>query len=135
MKTSTNTKFKTETFTFNQIAEHKNVTPLFSTGYLICSDGTVYAPYGTQFDMYKEIKGIKNHAGYLVIRPVVNSVCKTLNLHRLVGMHFLDGYAPTLVIDHLDADKSNPCSTNLAWVTYSENSKRYHARKNRAQSQ
>ncbi len=33
------------------------------------------------------------------------------------------------VVDHIDGDKSNNVLENLEWVTRSENSKRYHAKK------
>ena len=37
-------------------------------------------------------------------------------IHRLVGMHFVDGFFPGAVIDHIDRDRCNNCSTNLRWV-------------------
>ncbi|NGM81233.1 hypothetical protein G5B47_02270 [Paenibacillus sp. 7124] len=42
-------------------------------------------------------------------------------IHRLVALHFCDGYAPGLVVNHIDGDKQNNRSDNLEWVTRSAN--------------
>ncbi len=42
-------------------------------------------------------------------------------VHRLVAQYFCDGYAEGLVVNHIDGDKTNNRSSNLEWVTRSEN--------------
>jgi len=46
---------------------------------------------------------------------------KTMYLHRLVAMAFVDGYKPGLHVDHIDFNKHNNLYTNLRWLTQSEN--------------
>ncbi|ACI91047.1 gp31.2 [Bacillus phage SPO1] len=42
---------------------------------------------------------------------------KTFQVHRLVAIHFCEGYEEGLVVDHKDGNKDNNLSTNLRWVT------------------
>lgn len=45
----------------------------------------------------------------------------TFNVHRLVAIAFIDGYAEGKVVDHIDGDKTNNSVSNLRWVTQSVN--------------
>jgi hypothetical protein len=49
---------------------------------------------------------------------------KTFKIHRLVAWEFVEGYAPGLVVNHIDANKLHNYACNLEWCTLSENS--YH---------
>lgn len=60
-----------------------------------------------------------NGSGYLM----VSLEGKSINLHRLVAQHFLVGYLKGLEVNHIDGNKLNNKSTNLEWVTRSENIK------------
>ena len=44
-------------------------------------------------------------------------------IHRLVAIHFCEGYSEELVVNHIDGNKNNNKATNLEWVTRSENDK------------
>lgn len=46
--------------------------------------------------------------------------------HRAVAQAFVDGYAPGLIVNHIDGDKTNNNASNLEWVTPRENN--IHAR-------
>ena len=55
---------------------------------------------------------------------------KSIYVHRLVALLFVEGYKEGLVVDHIDNDKTNNVYTNLRWVSQSENIKKaYDSRK------
>lgn len=43
---------------------------------------------------------------------------------RLVAMAWVDGYEPTLTVNHIDGNPSNNTPENLEWVTIGENVKK-----------
>lgn len=47
-----------------------------------------------------------------------------VSVHRLVATAFLPNSDPSLVVDHLDYNKTNNNVRNLEWVTIEENSRR-----------
>ncbi len=42
-------------------------------------------------------------------------------VHKLVGLHFVKGYAPGLEVNHIDGNKLNNAATNLEWGTHLHN--------------
>lgn len=66
------------------------------------------------------LSGDTNNLGY---RRVIlyTPIKKRFFVHRLVALHFCDGFKNGLVVNHIDGDKSNNKSSNLEWVTRSEN--------------
>ena len=46
---------------------------------------------------------------------------RTVQVHTLVGKHFVEGYKKGLEIDHIDTITTNNKVSNLKWVTRSEN--------------
>lgn len=53
-----------------------------------------------------------------------NSEHKTMLVSRLVAMAWVDGYEPTLTVNHIDGNPSNNTPENLEWVTIGENVKK-----------
>lgn len=69
---------------------------------------------------YRIIAGSTHKDGYVFV-TLHN---RQIPVHRLVGKLFLaDSYKDGLVINHRDGNKQNNFSTNLEWVTQSENVK------------
>lgn len=79
--------------------------------------------YGSkQFIKGKTLKTRLNR-GYEVIDLHKDGNKKTINVHRLVGFAFVDGYFEGACIDHIIpvANGGKNIWTNLHWVTHSEN--------------
>jgi hypothetical protein len=58
--------------------------------------------------------------------PSIRLEKKTLHIHALVGIYFIENINPniTSVLDHVDGDKSNYSIKNLQWISQSDNQKR-----------
>ena len=56
---------------------------------------------------------------------------KSMSVHRLVALHFIEKTDNKPMVDHIDRDKTNNRVTNLRWVTRNENNlnKDYFAQK------
>ncbi len=71
----------------------------------------------------KVLKPKAQLSGHLSVHLSKDGVPKQYLLHRLVGMHFLDGYFEGACIRHLDGNCNNNRADNLQWGTFSDNSK------------
>lgn len=72
----------------------------------------------------KILKQHDNGKGYMLVKMDKRFVA----VHRIVAKHFLDNPQNLPEVDHIDGRRGNNESTNLEWVTKSENMKRSHAR-------
>ena len=68
----------------------------------------------------------RNH--YSKVTLSTNGNVKTLLIHRLVALAFVDGHFEGAFVNHKDGDKTNNMVTNLEWVTHQENM--HHAKVN-----
>lgn len=68
----------------------------------------------------KILIGDTNNIGYKRV-TLYAPIKKRFFIHRLVALHFCDGYEENLVVNHIDGDKTNNKANNLEWVTRSEN--------------
>lgn len=59
--------------------------------------------------------------GYLQVQLWKDNKPKTVGVHILVAKAFVEGYAPGLIVNHKDGNKSKNESTNLEWITQQEN--------------
>jgi len=75
----------------------------------------------------KILKPFKNPKGYLLVNLHKNGKGKTIQVHRLVGIHFIINPNNKPQINHIDYNKTNNCINNLEWVTNLEN--RIHSAK------
>lgn len=69
----------------------------------------------------KILKPQDNGNGYLQVVLCKDGKCKKYSIHRLVALHFVDGYFEGAEVDHLDTNSLNNVWTNLKWVTRVEN--------------
>lgn len=105
----------------------KNMKKLNLSNYCVTKDGDIYSLHSKR--LLKPYKSIDKAGGYLVMH-LVDDVGKkrTLKVHRLVALMFIDEVAGKTQVNHIDGNKLNNCFENLEWVSPSENSK--HAMKN-----
>ena len=96
--------------------------------YLVTEFGDVYSyrPNKDEKRGFKglrklKLKGVNNPKRYLSVVLSRNNIKKTVQVHRLVGKYFVDGYFDGAVINHKDRDKHNNYYKNLEWVTQREN--------------
>lgn len=80
--------------------------------YIIYSDGKIWSKYKKNWLKTNQCK-----KGYLRI----TFRGKTHNVHRLIGLHFLENPHNYPQIDHLNGDKTDNRAENLEWVTQSTN--------------
>ena len=78
----------------------------------------------------KVYKQHKHQNGYMTIATYIGgrfgkSLC--IKVHRMVGEIFCDNPNNHPIIHHIDNNKINNNSSNLRWVSYSENSQMAHA--------
>jgi HNH endonuclease len=64
-----------------------------------------------------------HHIGLLIMQRIGPKKLKYYFVHRLVAMHYVDGYEEGLQVNHIDGNKQNNHFTNLEWVTGAENMK------------
>lgn len=82
-----------------------------------------------QISNYGNVKNIKtnktligdiNNMGYRRI-TLYTPIKKRFFVHRLVALHFCEGYNEKLIVNHKDGNKTNNKAENLEWVTRSQN--------------
>ncbi len=92
-------------------------------GYSVTEDGKVFSS-GSNWRGYgeRELEQQLNSHGYPSVRIIVNGVRKRMLVHSLVAIAFLPP-RPSAAheVRHLDGNKQNNNSSNLAWGTRKEN--------------
>jgi len=63
---------------------------------------------------------------YLAVRLCLYGYRQTVDIHRLVAIHFLPNPDCKPEVNHLDCNPFNPCMNNLEWRTRSENELHKH---------
>lgn len=77
----------------------------------------------------------KTSRGYYIVTLFKNKSRRYLSVHRLVAMHFCDGYKPGLLVNHKDENTTNNRADNLEWCTTEYNNNYGTARERSAKAQ
>lgn len=83
--------------------------------YYVSNFGNVKSELG------KPIKCRLDKKGYLIFTCGKKSKRRTVYVHRLVAMLFVDGYKDGYDVNHKDYNRKNPRADNLEWITHKEN--------------
>ena len=84
---------------------------------IVYSNGTIHHHRG------RMIKPSENGHGYLQVHfNTSDGRVKTITIHKLVALLFVDGYADGLEVNHKDENKHNNRADNLEWCTREYNS-------------
>ena len=87
------------------------------TNFTIFSDGRLYNDITKRF-----LKG--NRSGeYLKYTLSQRGIQKSMDVHRLVALAFVDGYFESAEVDHIDRNRLNNNYMNLRWTTRKENNR------------
>ena len=77
---------------------------------VVCYNGTIQHHKG------RMLKFGENHFGYYQVHyPTTDGKGKTMLVHRLVALLFVDGYKEGLEVNHKDSDRHNNKANNLEW--------------------
>lgn len=63
------------------------------------------------------------HKGYQVVVLCNKGFRRTINVHRLVALAFIDNPNNLPCVNHKDGNKQNNCVFNLEWCTHGQNEK------------
>lgn len=88
--------------------------------YLISNKGKVKSLYKNRV-----LIGGCNSNGYKTVSLTKDKKIYTLQVHRLIALHFIPNPKHKKTVNHIDGNKINNKLENLEWNTYSEN--RIHA--------
>jgi hypothetical protein len=85
--------------------------------YMISDYGRVFSIKRNKF-----LKPFRDSQGYYMVVLYNNCIRKTIAIHRLVGLHFLENHENKKCIDHINNIRTDNRLENLRWSSYSENS-------------
>ena len=69
----------------------------------------------------KILKQKTKKTGYKFIQLRNNMKEYDFHIHRLVALHFVDGYAENMDVNHIDGNKENNNASNLEWCSRKQN--------------
>ena len=78
--------------------------------------------YGDLRNCKGELINKQNRAdGYLQYQLCKKGIRRSVKVHRLVAIHFVENPNSYNIVNHIDGDKLNNYYKNLEWCTYKEN--------------
>lgn len=93
------------------------------SNYEVFEDGTVYSKISNKF-LSCNLKNKNRYKNLILKSDDGNQV--NVHIHVLVARKFVEGWFEGAFVNHKDGDKHNNHSSNLEWVTRSENEKHAH---------
>lgn len=109
------------------IKEEWRIIEGYADTYIITELGNVYcyrdksSKKGWKGLRKLSLRGLNNPNRYLQVCLSNDGVKKYVQVHRLVGKYFVDGYFEGAVINHKDRNIHNNNKKNLEWITQREN--------------
>ena len=91
--------------------------------YLVDECGNIFS---SKYGKLKPIKQQYHRKGYKVVTLVQGDLKKTLKVHRLVALTFIENPFNKKQVNHIDGNKDNNYISNLEWATQSENQLHAH---------
>ena len=90
--------------------------------YTFCEDGRVFGKNGV------ELKQRPNTDGYACFTAGKKGKRKSIRIHRIIALLFVDNPQGLSEVDHKDCNRMNPAAYNLEWVSHKENVRRAYER-------
>ena len=98
----------------------KNVNG-FESRYQVSNFGRVISLNYNKTGKTRELKYYDTNRGYLRVTLQSGKEIQKFSVHRLVALHFCEGYFDDAVVNHIDENKHNNRADNLEWVTQKKN--------------
>ena len=67
------------------------------------------------------LKQATTRKGYKAVSLFVNGTGKTIEVHRIVALAFIENENGYPEVNHIDEDKTNNCVSNLEWCSHAYN--------------
>lgn len=93
--------------------------------YYVTEDGKV-------FNKFKQLSPVFNGRGYLVLGLMIDGKRKTIAIHRLVALAFIDNPNNLPEVNHIDGNRTNNSVSNLEWISHSDNIRHSYNLENRS---
>lgn len=105
----------------SKIIEEWRPVPGFEGLYEASNTGKVASLNYNGTGARRELKPLKKHHGYLVVRLYRNGKWRTKRLHRVIAETFIPNEDNLPEINHIDEDPTNNVVTNLEWCSHKYN--------------
>ena len=89
--------------------------------YQVSNLGNVKSFHNSKINNGFVLKPSKSKKGYLIVYLSKNSIMKSIKIHRLVAIAFIENKSNKPQVNHINGNKTDNNVNNLEWVTNSEN--------------